>query len=132
MDLRRVTTFQSQQCPLPQQQHDQVQAFFPLVSTRELLATIAKKPSHTKDECRKLKKKEEQKHNEGRNTKKEYPKCPTCDKINHPAERCWKGAGAHLKPKNLKFDDCQPEGMSASPREPNNKQPALILKNPKN
>ena len=41
-----------------------------------------KKPGHTKDECRKLKKKEEQKCNNGKNTKKEYPNCPTCEKTN--------------------------------------------------
>ena len=61
------------------------------------------KPGHVKDDCRKLKRKEEQRRNEGQDTKKEYSKCPTCDKTNHPAERCWKGAGAHLKPKNLKY-----------------------------
>ena len=64
-----------------------------------------KKPGHVKDDCRKLKRKEEQRRNDGQDTKKEYAKCPTCDKTNHPAERCWKGAGAHLKPKNLKMDD---------------------------
>ena len=49
-----------------------------------------KKPGHVKDDCRKLKRKEEQRRNDGQDTKKEYPKCPTCDKKNHPAERCWK------------------------------------------
>ena len=52
----------------------------------------SKKPGHVKDECQKLKRKEEQKRNNGQNTKKEYPKCPICDKTNHSAERCWKGA----------------------------------------
>ena len=28
-----------------------------------------------------------------------YPECPTCSKTNHTAEKCWKGAGAHLRPK---------------------------------
>ena len=62
-----------------------------------------KKPGHVKDGCGKLKRKEEQKRNEGRDTKKEYQKFPTSDKTNHPAERCWKGPGAHLKPNNLKL-----------------------------
>ena len=61
-----------------------------------ITCNYCKKPGHVKDDCRKLKRKEEQKRNGGQDTKKEYPKCPTCDKTNHPAERCWKGAGAHL------------------------------------
>ena len=91
-----------------------------------------KKPGHVKDECRKLKRKEEQRRNDGQDTKKEYPKCPTCDKTNHPAERCWKGAGAHLKPKNLKIEDAKPDNTSPSQSETNNKQTTSILKNPKN
>ena len=63
-----------------------------------ITCNYCKKPGHVKDDCRKLKRKEEQRCNDGQDTKKEYPKCPTCDKTNHPAERCWKGAGAHLKP----------------------------------
>ena len=43
------------------------------------------KPGHIKGECRKLKRKEERKRNDGQNTKKEYSKCPTCEKTNHPA-----------------------------------------------
>ena len=49
--------------------------------------------------------KEELKCNDGQFTKKEIPRCPTCDKTNHPAERCCEGTGAHLKPKNLKLED---------------------------
>ena len=41
------------------------------------------KPGHVKDDCRKLQRKEEQRRNDGQDTKKEYPKCPTCDKTNH-------------------------------------------------
>ena len=73
-----------------------------------------KKPGHVKDDCRKLKRKAEQRRNDGQDTKKEYPKSPTCDKTNHPAERCWKGAGAHLKPKNLKMDDTTVTDTSTS------------------
>ena len=67
-----------------------------------ITCNYCKKPGHVKDDCRKLKRKEEQRRNDGQDTKKQYPKSPTCDKRNHPAERCWKGAGAHVKPKNLK------------------------------
>ena len=52
-----------------------------------------KKPGHVKDDCRKLKRKEEQRRNEGQDTEKEFPKCPTCDKTNHHGgtmlERRW-------------------------------------------
>ena len=91
-----------------------------------------KKPGHVKDDCRKLKRKEEQKRNGGQDTKKEYPKCPTCDKTNHPAERCWKGAGAHLKPKNLKLDNSKTEETTIGQDDSNNKPTTSILKNPKN
>ena len=97
-----------------------------------ITCNYCKKPGHVKDECQKLKRKEEQRRNDGQDTKKEYPKCPTCDKTNHPAERCWKGAGAHLKPKNLKIEDAKPDSASPSQSETNNKQTTSILKNPKN
>ena len=90
------------------------------------------KPGHVKNECRKLKRKEEQRRNDGQDTKKEYPKCPTCDKTNHPAERCWKGAGAHLKPKNLKLEDTTAAHTSTSKNDAQNTKPTSILKNPKN
>ena len=92
-----------------------------------------KKPGHVKDDCRKLKRKEEQRRNDGQDTKKEYPKCPpTCDNTNHPAERCWKGAGAHLKPKNIKLEDSKTDEASTSNNEVQDKQTTSILKNPKN
>ena len=96
-----------------------------------ITCNYCKIPGHVKDECRKLKRKEEQRRNDGQDTKKEYPKCPTCDKTKHPAERCWKGAGAHLKPKNLKIEDAKPDNASPSQSETNNKQTNSILKNPK-
>ena len=98
-----------------------------------ITCNYCKKPGHIKDDCRKLKRKEEQRRNEGQDTKKEYPKCPTCDKTNHPAERCWKGAGAHLKPKNLKLEDTTTTtDQSTSQDDIKNKQTTSILKNPKN
>ena len=98
-----------------------------------ITCNYCKKPGHVKDDCRKLKRKEEQRRNEGQDTKKEYPKCPTCDKTNHPAERCWKGAGAHLKPKNLKFDYSKTEETTKSQDDSSNTKPTTsILKNSKN
>ena len=97
-----------------------------------ITCNYCKKPGHVKDECLKLKRKEEQRRNDGQVTKKEYPKCPTCDKTNHPAERCWKGAGAHLKPKNFKLEDTTAAHTSTSKDDAKNTQPTSILKNPKN
>ena len=37
--------------------------------------------------------------------KKTYIECGTCGKTDHPEERCWQGAGAHLKPKPTRPDD---------------------------
>ena len=97
-----------------------------------ITCNYCKKPGHVKDDCRKLKRKEEQRRNDGQDTKKEFPKCPTCDKTNHPAERCWKGAGAHLKPKNLKLEDTTVTNTSTSKEDTKDKPTTSILKNPKN
>ena len=98
-----------------------------------ITCNYCKKPGHVKDDCRKLKRKEEQRRNERQDTKKEYPKCPTCDKTNHPAERCWKGAGAHLKPKNLKLDNSKTEETTKSQDDSSNTKPTTsVLKNSKN
>ena len=57
-----------------------------------------------------------------RYTKKEYPKSPTCYKTNHRAELCWKGAGAHLKPKSLKLEGSKTDEASTSNNDAQNKQ----------
>ena len=97
-----------------------------------ITCNYCKKPGHVKDHCRKLKRKEKQRHNDGQDTKKEYPKCPTCDRTNHPAERFWKGAGAHLKLKDLKLKDTTVADTSTSKEDAKNQQPTSNLKNPEN
>ena len=91
--------------------------------------SLQKKTGRVKNDCRKLKQKEELKLNEGQTTKKEYPKCPTCDKMTHMAERCWKGAGAHLKPKNLKLDNPKSEETTIRQDDSTNKPTTSIPKN---
>ena len=49
-----------------------------------ITCNYCKKPGHVKNDCRKLKRKAEQRCNDGQDTKKEYPKCPTCDKTTRP------------------------------------------------
>ena len=34
-----------------------------------------------------------------------YPECPTSGKNNHPAEKCWRRAWAHVCPKRTRPDD---------------------------
>ena len=96
-----------------------------------ITCNYCKKQGNTKDKYRKLKRKEELKSNDGQSTKKEYPKCPNCDKTNYPAERCWKGAGAHLKPKHLKQKDSTTDDTSTSQGDAKNKKTTSILKNQK-
>ena len=87
---------------------------FPSGIDPNITCNYCKKPGHVKTDCRKRKRKEEQRRNDGQDTKKKYPKCPICDKSNHPAEQCWKGAGAHLKPKNLELEDTKTDETPTS------------------
>ena len=75
-------------------------------TNKDAQCSYCKATGHFYKSCPKLKKKKEL---EGKNGKKPqrptYPECPTCKKTNHPAERCWKGAGAHLRPKRTRPED---------------------------
>ena len=65
----------------------------------DITCNYCKEKGHMVKDCEKLKKK-------GKSTqKKTYPECGTCGKKNHPEERCWQGAGAHLKPKRTRPED---------------------------
>ena len=33
-----------------------------------------------------------------------YPEYPTCSQVNHPAEKCWRGAEANLRPERNRQD----------------------------
>ena len=63
--------------------------------------------------------------------KKSIQSARLVEKTNHPAERCWKGAGAHLKPKNLKIEDSKTDEASTSHNDATNIQTTSILKNQK-
>ena len=78
--------------------------------------------THCKEEGHNLKKnwskltaKKEGEAKDGKKPKLVYPKCPTCEKTNHPAERCWKGADAHLKPQRNKTEDKETTDETNSP-----------------
>ena len=72
----------------------------------DITCNYCKEKGHMVKDCEKLKKKKEKDAQQGKQTqKKTYPECGTCGKKNHPEERCWQGAGAHLKPKRTRPDD---------------------------
>ena len=106
-------------------------AFFLLALIQLLLATTAKKSDTSRTTVENSKERRNNAAMTG-GIQKEFPKCPICDKTNDPAERCWKGAEGHLKPKNLKLEDTTVADTSTSQEDAKNKQTTSILKNPKN
>ena len=110
-----------------QQQHDLLSGV-----TQGRHAIIAKNLDMSRMTVESSNEKEEQKRKEGQPSKNGSPKCPTCDKTNEPAEQCWKSAGGHLKPKNLKLDYPKTEETTISQDDSTNKPTTSILKNPKN
>ena len=70
-------------------------------------------------DCEKLKKKKAKDPQQSKPTqKKTYPECGTCGKKNHPEERCWQVAGAHLKSKRTRPEDptnTNPDPMTSIP-----------------
>ena len=67
--------------------------------------SYCKAEDHFWKKCPKLKKKKEMEaKNEKKPQRPTYPECPTCSKTNHPAEKCWRGAGAYLRPKRNRQD----------------------------
>ena len=72
----------------------------------DITCNYCKEKGRMVKDCKKLKKKKEKDAQQGKPTqKKTHPECGTCGKKNHPEERCWQGAGAHLKPKRTRSED---------------------------
>ena len=87
------------------------------------MSNYCKEKGHMVKDCGKLKKKKEKDAQQGKQTqKKTYPECGTCGKKNHPEERCWQGAGAHLKPKRTRPEDSTDNMPNPKAQKPQNKQ----------
>ena len=70
-------------------------------------------------ETKKEKRKDAQ---QGKQTqKKTYPECGICGKKNPPEERCWQGAGAHLKPKRTRSEESNDNKPNSKAPKPHNK-----------
>ena len=88
----------------------------------DITCNYCKEKGHIVKECEKLKKKKEKDAQQGKQTqKKTYPECGTCGKKNHPEERCWQGAGAHLKPKRTRPDDANDGKPNSKAQKPQNR-----------
>ena len=75
-------------------------------TNKDAQCSCCKATGHFYKSCPKLKKKKElEDKNDKKPQRPTYPECPTCGKKNHPVERCWKGAGAHLRPKRTRPED---------------------------
>ena len=88
----------------------------------DITCNYCKEKGHMVKDCEKLKKKKEKDAQQGKQTqKKTYPECGTCGKKNHPEERCWQGAGAHLKPKRARPDDANDSKPNSKAQKPQNR-----------
>ena len=80
--------------------------------------------SRTAKNLRRKRKKDAQ---QGKPTqKKVYLKGGTCGKTNHPEERCWQGAGAHLKPKRTRPKDSSDNNPDSKALKPTTSQHHLV------
>ena len=69
-------------------------------TNKDARCSYCKATGHYYKSCPKLKKKKEMEEKDGKKPQRPtYPPCDTCGKKNHSTERCWQGAGAHLRPK---------------------------------
>ena len=69
-------------------------------TNKDAQCSYCKATGHYYKSCPKLKKTKEMEEKDGKKPQRPtYPPSDTCGKKNHSTERCWQGAGAHLRPK---------------------------------
>ena len=74
-------------------------------TNKDVQCSYCKATGHSYKNCPKLNKKKETEEKDGKKPQRPtYPPCDTCGKKNHPTERCWQGAGAHLRPKRMQTE----------------------------
>ena len=74
-------------------------------TNKDAQCSYCKATGHYYKSCPKLKKKKETEDKDGKKPQRPtYPPCDTCGKKNNPTERCWQGAGAHLRPKRMQTE----------------------------
>ena len=73
------------------------------------------------EDCEKLKKKEKDAQIGKPTQKTVYPECGTCGKKKHFEERCWQGAGTHLKPKRNRPEDSSDNCLYSKTQKSQNK-----------
>ena len=74
-------------------------------TNKDAQCSYCKATGHYYKNCPKLKKEKETEDKDGKKPQRPtYPPCDTCGKKIHPTERCWQGAGAHLRPKRMQTE----------------------------
>ena len=74
-------------------------------TNKDAQCSYCKATGHYYKSCPKLKKMKEMEEEDRKKPQRlTYPPCDTCGKKNHPTERCWQGAGAHLRPKRTQAE----------------------------
>ena len=74
-------------------------------TNKDAQCSHCKATGHYYKSCPLLKKKKEMEEKDGKKPQRPtYPPCDTCGKKKHSTERCWQGAGAHLRPKRPKTE----------------------------
>ena len=72
---------------------------------KDAQCSYCKATGHYYKSCPKLKKENKMEEKDGKKPlRPTYPPCDTCGKTNHPTERCWQGAVAHLRPKRTQTE----------------------------
>ena len=96
-------------------------------TNKDAQCSYCKATGHYYKNCPKLKKKKGMEDKDGKKPQRPtYPPCDTCGKKNHPTERCWQGAGAHLRPKRMQTEQNDRNAIDSEgkPKKANNPETA--------
>ena len=92
----------------------------------DITCNYCKEKGHLVKYNEKLRKKKKDAQ-EGKSTQKKiYSACGTCGKKNRPEEKCWQGAGAHVKPKSTRSEDSNDNNPDSKVQKPQLHFPIFI------